>query len=53
MTNTSRHHKPARFKYGTPDGWDFNNGIVAFGTNEEKRGAVTGPKKKERKKRRL
>lgn len=51
---TTHHHlKPARFKYGTPDGWDYNNGMVAFGKPEEKRGAVTGPKKKERTKRRL
>ena len=51
---TTHHHlKPARFKYGTPDGWDFNNAIVAFGANEEKRGAQTGPKKNERTKMRL
>jgi len=53
MTLSHRIHKPARFKYGTPDGWDYSNAIVTFGKPEEVRGSVKGPKKKERTKRRL
>lgn len=48
MTQNHRHLKPSIIQYGKPDGWDHNNGFVAFWKHEDVRGVK--PKKYKRKK---
>lgn len=46
MTQSHRQHKPAKFKYGTPDGWNFSNAIVAFRRTRRKAWSSNRPEEK-------